>query len=283
MKKKISLLLALCMLIGTLTVLPVFADQDDPDETAVPEVTVGEENGEEQPAESEEKPTDKTEGESTEKPEGETTGETEGDPEEAPSEEEGTDYMKVVYKTKEDKLAAMTLMTERYGYMLYYEQNTGEVAVVSNATGDMFFTNPYDINTSATINDSFIKLSDATKKLLYSQLIIDYTDNAGNKSTKASYADAAVQGQIKVKRIKNGIRVEYIMGQQESRSLVPRLITKERLEEQILNNILVIANDETLPEAQRKEAKQKYDKISAFYTLRDPNDSSLADAVIKSM
>ena len=42
-------------------------------------------------------------------------------------EKETIDYLNDAFKSKEDKLASMTLMLKRYGYELYYEPYTGEV------------------------------------------------------------------------------------------------------------------------------------------------------------
>ena len=52
-------------------------------------------------------------------------------------EKETIDYLNDAFKSKEDKLASMTLMLTRYGYELYYEPYTGEVGVKNTKTGDI--------------------------------------------------------------------------------------------------------------------------------------------------
>ncbi len=175
-------------------------------------------------------------------------------------EKETIDYLNDVFETKEAKLATMTLKLERYGYKLYYEPYTGEVAVQNTKTGDILFTNPYDVG-GATASENI-------KNQLLSQIIIKYSNNEGNELQMFSYVEAATREQIKVKNIKNGIRVEYIMGKQESRTLVPEQIEKSRFEEQILANIT---------------EKSKYDKLSAFYVAKDPFDEDLTDRAVKEM
>ncbi len=240
------------MLLGTLSVLmalPVFAEGEA---------------------------TEETEGaEGTDTPADEGEGEGEG--------EQATDYMSVVFETEADKLATMTLVTERYGYKMYYEPVTGEVAIVNNATGDTFFTNPYDINSPSKVNEESIKVSEDTKKLLYSQLIIDYIDGTGNKYTLNSYTEAAVRNQIKLKRIKNGIRVEYIMGKQETRSLVPRLITYDRLQSEIFSKIQAVIDDPNVTQDERDRAKKDLKNIDAYYDLQDPAEPGLSQAAIESI
>ncbi len=116
------------------------------------------------------------------------------------------------------KLDTMKLMVESSGYKIYADNITGEVAIVKSSTGEILFTNPWDITTSNTNS------MDEKKKLL-SQIIINYTDN-GTAKTMNSTVDAAMRGQIKIKHIKNGIRVEYAIGRQNARYLVPRVITQ---------------------------------------------------------
>lgn len=166
-------------------------------------------------------------------------------------EEEVIDYYTQVYNTPEEKLATMTEKVTAYGYSLYYEEYTGEVALKNDTTGEIMFSNPYDVATSNGSNP--------TKDQLLSQIIIKYTDNDQEKNYY-SYVEAAQRKQIYVKNVKDGIRVEYTIGEEETRNLVPRLVEKTRFEEQILSNI----TDE-----------QALKKINAFYTLKDPDDPKL--------
>lgn len=126
----------------------------------------------------------------------------------------------------EDKLA---LMDYRYGndqYELYVDAYSGEVAVVNKETGESLFTNPYNVG-STNANDQ----AGSTKDRLLSQLVVNYTEiTTGLATDYYSYTEAANKGQIIVKSIKGGIRVEYAIGRVESRSLLPRLFTAERAE-----------------------------------------------------
>lgn len=157
------------------------------------------------------------------------------------------DYVTKKFKTPEEKLATMDVMIEDlHGYKMYADYYSGEIAWTKLATGQTIFTNPYNIASSNG--------SDNTKKELMSQVIIKYTDNDQEKYFY-SYQEAALRQQIKVKSIKNGVRVEYTIGREETRKLVPRMIEKSKLESLILKNI---------------EDSWAYRKVSAFYTLKDP-------------
>ncbi|MBO5845722.1 MAG: hypothetical protein J6Q77_03660, partial [Clostridia bacterium] len=138
------------------------------------------------------------------------------------------EYITKKFNTPEEKLATMTKRLSKDGYELYVDAYTGEVATKNLATGDILFTNPYDLGTEGAVASP-----DSTAPRLLSQIIITYTDSAGKKATLNSFTDAAMRGQIKVKNIKNGIRVEYTIGRVETKYLVPRMITEARFLEYI--------------------------------------------------
>lgn len=171
------------------------------------------------------------------------------------------DYLHTAYASPEDKLSDMVLVKEQNGKQLYYEEFTGEVAFRDVTTGQILFSNPWDV--AKPYNNA----SDSTKQSLLSQIIITYVDN-GTQKTMTSYAEAALRGQIAKKNIKNGIRVEYTIGEEQTTRLVPRMIEKSRFEEFVLNSI-----DE---EYYRR-------RLNTYYTLQDPNDPKLSDAAKRKM
>ena len=134
-------------------------------------------------------------------------------------------YLTVEFANEQAKLETMTKLYENEGYELWADTYTGETATVNKVTGQILFSNPYDIGSS----DS----SDSIKKELFSQIIVKYTDNDTDK-TMNSFTEAASRGQINFEYIKNGIRVEYSIGREETRMLVPRIIERTRFEENIL-------------------------------------------------
>lgn len=134
------------------------------------------------------------------------------------------DYISTLYASPADKLATMTQKTTKGNFTIYADEKSGEVAVKDLTTGQILFTNPYDIGAS--------NASDSVKKQVLSQIIVKFTEN-GREREYSSYEYAAVRDQIKVKNIKNGIRVEYTIGREEARRLVPRMIEKERFETMI--------------------------------------------------
>lgn len=174
-------------------------------------------------------------------------------------------YMRQVYATPEAKLKDMTLMKEQNGYQLYVEEFTGEVAFVNKTTGQTLFTNPYDI--AGPFNNS----TENTKSRLLSQISLKYTDN-GVEKTMLSYVEAAKRGQITVKNIKNGIRVEYSIGELQTIRLVPRRIEKSRFENMILANI---TND-----FYRKMFVDE-SGMAGFYKLYDTSDPTMSETLVQ--
>ena len=134
------------------------------------------------------------------------------------------DYRTTIYASPADKLATMKLKTTKGNYAIYADEQSGEVAVKDLSTGQILFTNPYDVGASTA--------SDSVKNQILSQIIVKFTEN-GRDREYSSYEYAALNDQIKIKNIKNGIRVEYTIGREEARRLVPRVIRYDRFETMI--------------------------------------------------
>lgn len=154
------------------------------------------------------------------------------------------DYLNSSFASAEERVAAMTLGASADGCKIYYDDYSGEIAFVDE-NGEILLSNPYSVGSS--------KASTSQKYELLSQVIVKYTDNTTQK-TFTSYEQAALRNQISVSRIKNGIRVEYSLGNEETRVLVPRYIEKSRFSSLIVSKI-------TDPDAKKQ--------LMAFYTLKD--------------
>lgn len=166
------------------------------------------------------------------------------------------------------------------GYAFYGDALTGEMVFLKlvdasltkeaiDESGEIpeytayYCTNPYNIGSSKALGATESTAA-SEKEKLYSQLIIKYSEN--DKDTEMnSFADAAVNNQITVKNIRNGVRVEYTIGREEVNYLVPRLIKAEKLEalrDQIAANSLVSRDPRS---------------FMAFYILKDLSDPNLSE------
>ena len=177
-------------------------------------------------------------------------------------EDRSVDILKVVYKTPEDKLKDMRLRLENDNYQLYVRAAYGEIALKDKRTGQVLFSNPYDIGSTKGSTD--------TKAELMSQIILQFT--SGSKTTVYnSYTEAALREQIIVKNIKNGVRVEYTLGKSQTRYLVPQMITDERFQEMIVGPIE--ANTADMAESQRAFILGKFK--NGFYSEKNINDPTI--------
>ena len=138
------------------------------------------------------------------------------------------EHLTTVYTTPQQKLSVMTKKLDKNGYELWVLPETGEIAFVDKASEQITFSNPWNIAVGTE--------SESTKKEVMSQVFINYNNN-GKAATMNSFEEAAQRGQIVVKNIKNGLRVEYTIGREETRLLVPRYIKKSRFENQIAKPI----------------------------------------------
>ena len=167
-----------------------------------------------------------------------------------------------VYATPQERVANMTFYASKYGYEIYADPTTGEVAYVEAANPEnILLTNPYDVRSNRT------SIADE----LLSQIIITYsekTSTGGSKPTLNSYKDAALRGQVSITDIRNGIRVSYTIGDLNRRSLVPRQIMQYSFEERILEQLQAAVEARDLSD-------WDYEDVLAHYELygRSQTDS----------
>ncbi len=163
-------------------------------------------------------------------------------------------YLEKSYRNKEDKIKTMTKYLESDKYIFYIDVYSGEFALQNKITGQLMFSNPYDVGTSVK--------NESAKKTLLSQVIINYSDSGVDK-TYTSFENCVMLNQLSVKNLKNGVRVEYAIGNTETRKLLPMQISKERFETEILANI---------PEGRAK------DVFLSFYQLKSLDDPTLTSS-----
>lgn len=193
------------------------------------------------------------------------------------------DYHSTMYASPEAKLATMTKVVENEGYALFIQEYTAEVCVVDKVTGQMLFTNPYDIGETDA--------SPAIKDEILSQVKLAYHGNQNENGNLNSFADAAATEQLKIKLIRGGVRVEYTIGEAIKKRVIPHQIEKSRFEENILKPFYeeTTTSDYSFEEymnfkkssdvAEQNEAASaesfEFAQFLSFYTLYDLSDPSL--------
>ncbi len=135
-------------------------------------------------------------------------------------------YTTTVYKQPEERKFQMELQMSTDDYELWVDPVSGEVATVKIATGEIMFSTPYDLAGDKGIDARI-------QKQILSQVVVQYTDN-GVTNYLYSFEEAAMRKQIKVMNIKNGVRVEYVIGREETRKLLPQRISEVSFDKYIL-------------------------------------------------
>ena len=177
------------------------------------------------------------------------------------AEEQALEYLGAIHANPESKLATMTLQFTEGDFEIYVDSFSGEVACKNIKTNEIIFTNPYDVGSSTGV--------DETKYELLSQIMVEFTDNQGQTKVFNSFEQAAMRKQINVEKIKGGVRVEYTIGREQAKTLVPRLISQERFEKMILQPLIDYFGEEALFESGTKNKEihniQKYLTYYTFY------------------
>ncbi|MBR4288109.1 MAG: hypothetical protein IKT50_01580 [Clostridia bacterium] len=187
------------------------------------------------------------------------------------------DYRNYIYSSPEEKLATMTKVMENEGYAFFIQEYTAEICVVDKVTGQMLFSNPYDVADT--------KASDTIKDELLSQIIISYSAQDNIAHNFNSYFNGAVEEQIQIKKIRGGVRVQYSIGESVKKRIVPFQIEKSRFEEFVLKpfyentkmgdysfeEYYAMKNSDDPMEAMKATASEGFEfgRLAAFYSLLD--------------
>lgn len=140
----------------------------------------------------------------------------------------------------------LTQAAENDRLILYFDHQSGGIAVKDKASGTLFYSNPPN-----ALQDP--KASDETKQNLMSQVRVKYTVKGKEGDLEMnSYAQALKLNQLNWGKLENGLRVEMTIGREEQRRLLPQQITKASFEKEIIA-------------AMDTERKKK--QIQAFYIL----------------
>lgn len=210
---------------------------------------------------------------------------------------EDIDLLTQEYATAEDKLFSMRRLYSEHGYELYAQLQSGEIAVRNTVTGQILFTNPYDVGGA--------QAAASQKQELLSQILLTYKDTTGTYSMN-SFKDCVEYDQIQVSRIRGGVRVQYTIGETVKRKLAPRQITQTRFETMIFAPILeglavpeylaAQAEGQEAVDAYLKEIRDRENEGAAFaalpfevrrflnfYMYKNPNSGTLSPKALEEM
>lgn len=157
-----------------------------------------------------------------------------------------TDYASKDFESEEAKLENMKLAkTSPNGDLqLFYDENSGEIALKNAKTGDVLLSNPYNV--------SKFNVSNLEKYNYLSQLIITYkVISTEIEHTYYSYKDASLCDQMTVTVTENGISVHYILGEEKEILLLPLVVSEETL-----NSII----DKIEKESEKRSIRNSYIK-----------------------
>ncbi len=208
-------------------------------------------------------------------------------------------YMSTEFTTIEDRLEAknntaidpMTLYAVVNGIAFYLDSITGEMVALTLADPSMtkedvealgeipeytayYSTNPYNVGSSKSSQGT--ASSNSVKAELYSQLIIQYSQNNTDNSMN-SFTDAAANKQINVSNIRGGVRVEYSIGREQVTYLVPRLIRADKFNDPENPESNALVQQVERNSDQSRDAKT----LKAFYIYYDKDDPTKAKKTIE--
>jgi hypothetical protein len=130
------------------------------------------------------------------------------------------------------ELDGFTLMAENEFFQLFVHEETAEVRLFDKRTEVVWSTNPIDWMKRET------RVRGRTKNAVGSQLNITYFIVGDEQRTMDSYNDCVLLGQFDSTPMENGVRIDYVLGEQWSLdAYLPIMISVQDMEEHILSKI----------------------------------------------
>lgn len=170
------------------------------------------------------------------------------------------------YASVEDRLADMQLYYETKDYALYCDPDVAVVAYQKKATGEVLFTNPWDIADKET-SSLYSNLDE-----MMSQVVISYLGPGMNApATICSFSNAVARNQVSILPIRNGVRVEYAIGEISSRILLPMRIEEQSFIQNIMNPLKQAKED-------KKITDREYSWFMSYFGLRKQGAAGIAEA-----
>ncbi len=151
----------------------------------------------------------------------------------------------------EQELSGMKLAAENEFLELYLDEAETDIAVRQKSSGEIWFSNPIDIDEDTVSNNYY-------KRRLKSQIDLTYINESTQISTMNNYEYSIADGQFEVEYLQDGVRITYLMGDSAAFVIIPEQISEERME-------LFL---EKMEDSHRKRVVRNYNQADGFYTLR---------------
>lgn len=114
---------------------------------------------------------------------------------------------------------------------LLVDDQTGAIAVVHKASGEIWHSNPPGRETDSLATG-------VNKSLLSSQLKLDFYNSFGQINSVNSFSDSVLYQQVNLKEITGGIQVNYLFGtNKKTIDDMPMKISKDRFEQYLLSKL----------------------------------------------
>lgn len=118
------------------------------------------------------------------------------------------------------------LISENEKLALFMNQTTTEIAVRNKQSGQVWYSNPPDRDFTETLARG------TTKTALGAQIIINYFDPLDNRKIKDNYNHCILYNQFTISPLTNGVRIDYLIGEQvEQKNVLPVIIGEEKFNE----------------------------------------------------
>ena len=128
------------------------------------------------------------------------------------------------YSSEQEMLSDMRLVSENSNYSLYFNTTNLAFGIVDKKSGQIHFSNPYNAQ-----SDPYY--TGAIAQRLDSQIVLNYVDPENVAQVIFSSTDSVALGQYSVSGFKNGVRVNFSIGEEIPQPLYPKIMSESYFKE----------------------------------------------------
>jgi len=180
------------------------------------------------------------------------------------------------FASAEARLSKMTKVATDQGKELYFDPATCDIAYKSG--NSVYFSTPWNLAEDK-------KSVDTQRVKIASQLRLQFMDDKQAISEIFSFPECVAKGQYKLEKLKNGVKVNMVIGRAEERALLPTVLSVESYERVYealegrartrLKAFYKLYDIDTTPKTQIDSISEKYPIVNErpIYVLKNVTDN----------
>ncbi len=154
-------------------------------------------------------------------------------------------------ETAQKELASMKQIAQNDYLELYLDEEETDIAVVDKTSGQIWFSNPVDVDQDEVSNRLY-------QSRLKSQIGLTYMNENTQVSVMDNYSNSISDGQFEIEPADQGVKITYRIGDSAAFIILPERISMERMDQFVGK----------MDDSQSRRVVRNYNEEDGYYVLR---------------